>query len=268
MSDAHGRGLRDRGRTCARSRRPISGPRVTNSAATWVHTLTPTGSIKPHLRNPATLMTGVYKPPALYGSFKVVLTNTVPDCRLPQRRGPSRHCLRGRASGRSRAASEMKIERSELRRRNFIPVDAFPYKTPTVGVCEPSDFAGCLDQALKTADWKGFEARRAEAKRRGKLRGVGLSTIIEATGAGVFPKDQVAIEVDGEGKLTVYTVSLSSGSGPRNDFHCSGRRYARVAACRERDFARMRSGARTRRQSHRRLALHGGRGQRVQGRGG
>ena len=105
-----------------------------------------------------------------------------------------------------------------MRRRNFIPPDAFPYKTPTVGVYEPANFAGCLDQALATADWAGFEQRRADAAKRGKLRGMGLSTIIEATGAGVFPKDQVAIEVDAQGKLTVYTVSMSSGQGHETTF--------------------------------------------------
>ncbi|MCE9638765.1 MAG: molybdopterin-dependent oxidoreductase, partial [Betaproteobacteria bacterium] len=115
-------------------------------------------------------------------------------------------------------ADEMKIDRTELRRRNFIPPGAFPYKTPTASVYEPSDFAGCMDQALKTADWAGFEKRRAAAVKRGKLRGMGLSTIIEATGAGVFPKDQVAIEVDAAGKLTVFTVSMSSGQGHETTF--------------------------------------------------
>jgi carbon-monoxide dehydrogenase large subunit len=75
-----------------------------------------------------------------------------------------------------------------------------------------------MDQALKTANWSGFEQRRAAAAQRGKLRGMGLATIIEATGAGVFPKDQVAIEVDAAGKLTVYTVSLSSGQGHETTF--------------------------------------------------
>jgi len=214
MSDAHGRGLGIAGELALDRDGKFLAARYEFLCDMGAY-LTPTGSIS-HLRNPATLMTGVYKTPALYGSFKVVLTNTVP---IAAYRGAGRPDIAYAVERLvDRAADELKIERSEIRRRNFIPPDAFPYKTPTVGVYEPSDFAGCLDQALKTADWQGFEARRAEAKQRGKLRGVGLSTIIEATGAGVFPKDQVAIEVDGEGKLTVYTVSLSSGQGHETTF--------------------------------------------------
>ena len=214
MSDAHGRGLEIAGELALDRDGRFLAARYDFLCDMGAY-LTPTGSIS-HLRNPATLMTGVYKTPALYGSFKVVLTNTVP---IAAYRGAGRPDIAYAVERLvDRAADEMKIERSELRRRNFIPPDAFPYKTPTVGVYEPADFAGCLDQALKTADWSGFENRRAASSQRGKLRGMGLSTIIEATGAGVFPKDQVAIEVDAEGKLTVYTVSLSSGQGHETTF--------------------------------------------------
>ncbi len=214
MSDAHGRDLEIAGELALDRDGKFLGARYEFRCDMGAY-LTPTGSIS-HLRNPATLMTGVYKTPALYGSFKVVLTNTVP---VAAYRGAGRPDIAYAVERLvDRAADEMKIERSELRRRNFIPPEAFPYKTPTVGVYEPSDFAGCLEQALQTADWKGFEARRAEAKRRGKLRGIGLSTIIEATGAGVFPKDQVALEFDDAGKLTAYTVSMSSGQGHETTF--------------------------------------------------
>ncbi|MEO7727319.1 MAG: xanthine dehydrogenase family protein molybdopterin-binding subunit [Burkholderiales bacterium] len=214
MSDAHGRGLEIAGELALDSDGKFLAARYEFLADMGAY-LTPTGSIS-HLRNPATLMTGVYKTPALYGSFKVVLTNTVP---IAAYRGAGRPDIAYAVERLvDRAADELKIERAELRRRNFIPPNEFPYKTPTVGVYEPSDFAGCLEQALKTADWSGFEKRRAAAKQRGKLRGMGLSTIIEATGAGVFPKDQVAIEVDVTGKLTVYTVSLSSGQGHETTF--------------------------------------------------
>jgi carbon-monoxide dehydrogenase large subunit len=87
-----------------------------------------------------------------------------------------------------------------------------------MGVYEQSDFAGCLAQALKAADWTGFAPRRAAARKRGKLRGIGMATVIEGTGAGIYPKDQVAIEFDAQGKLTVYTVSLSSGQGHETTF--------------------------------------------------
>ena len=214
MSDAHGRGIEIAGELALDRDGTFLAARYEFLCDMGAY-LTPTGSIS-HLRNPATLMTGVYRIPALYGSFKVVLTNAVP---VAAYRGAGRPDIAYAVERLvDRAADELKLDRTELRRRNFIPPDAFPYKTPTVGVYEPSNFAGCLDQALATADWAGFEQRRADAVKRGKLRGMGLSTIIEATGAGVFPKDQVAIEVDAQGKLTVYTVSLSSGQGHETTF--------------------------------------------------
>ena len=214
MSDAHGRAVEIAGELALDRDGKFLAARYDFTVDMGAY-LTPTGSVS-HLRNGATLMAGVYKTPALYGSFKVVLTNTVP---VAAYRGAGRPDIAYAVERLvDRAADELKIERSELRRRNFIPPDAFPYKTPTMGVYERADFAGCLGQALATADWSGFEARRAAAKRRGKLRGIGLSTIIEATGAGVFPKDQVAIEVDAAGKLTVHTVSMSSGQGHETTF--------------------------------------------------
>ncbi len=214
MSDAHGRGIEMAGELALDRDGKFLAARYDFLCDMGAY-LTPTGSIS-HLRNPATLMTGVYKTPALYGSFKVVLTNTVPIAAYRGAGRPDIAYVVERLV--DRAADEMKIDRTEIRRRNFIPPEAFPYKTPTVGVYEPSDFAGCMHQALKTADWAGFEKRRAAAAKRGKLRGLGLSTIIEATGAGVFPQDQVAIEVDAAGKLTVFTVSMSSGQGHETTF--------------------------------------------------
>ena len=214
MSDAHGRGIEIAGELALDRDGKFLAARYDFLCDMGAY-LTPTGSVS-HLRNPATLMTGVYKIPALYGGFKVVVTNTVP---IAAYRGAGRPDIAYAVERLvDRAADELKIDRAELRRRNFIPAADFPYKTPTLGVYEPSDFAGCLEQALQAADWTGFEQRRAAAKKRGKLRGMGLATIIEATGAGVFPKDQVAIEVDAAGKLTVYTVSMSSGQGHETTF--------------------------------------------------
>jgi carbon-monoxide dehydrogenase large subunit len=116
------------------------------------------------------------------------------------------------------AAVDLKLDRAEIRRRNFIPLDEFPYKTPTLGVYEASDFNGVLAKALKAADWDGFPARRTAAQQRGKLRGIGLSTTIEGTAAGMFPKDQIAIEFDAQGRLEVFTVALSQGQGHETTF--------------------------------------------------
>jgi carbon-monoxide dehydrogenase large subunit len=113
----------------------------------------------------------------------------------------------------NQAAAELGIDAPELRRRNFIPPEAFPYKTPTGSVYEIADLPGLLEQALKLADWHGFAARRAQSAAAGKLRGIGISTVIENTGAGNAPKDEIELELDASGGITVHTVSKSQGHG-------------------------------------------------------
>ena len=169
-----------------------------------------------HLGNVAKCMTGVYRTPALYGTWKVAFTNAGPIAAYRGAGRPDIAYIVERLV--DKAANELKIDRADLRRRNFIPIDAFPYKSMTGGVYERSDFAGCLDQALKTADWAAFEQRRETARKAGRLRGIGLAVVIEGTGAGVLPQDQVAIEFDAQGRLMVYTTTLSGGQGHETTF--------------------------------------------------
>ena len=100
-----------------------------------------------------------------------------------------------------------------MRRRNFIPPEAFPYTTPTGSVYEIADLPGLLAKALKLADWQGFANRRERSKAAGKLRGIGISTVIENTGAGNAPKDEIEIQLDASGTVTVFTVSKAQGHG-------------------------------------------------------
>ena len=176
--------------------------------------LSATGSAS-HTRNPSTCMTGVYRIPALYGRFRLAFTNTVPVAAYRGAGRPDIAYVVERLV--TEAAAELKIDPAELRRRNFIPRDAFPYKTPTGATYENGDLAGCLEKALKLADWGGFEKRRAQSKKEGKLRGIGMATVIENTGAGLFPKDQVLIECDAE-KVTAYSVAHAGGQGHETSF--------------------------------------------------
>ena len=214
MSDSHGRGLEITGELALDRDAKFLAARYHFDVDMGAH-LTPTGPAS-HVRNPTTLMTGVYRIPALHGNFRVVLTNTVP---IAAYRGAGRPDIAYAVERLvDHAADELGIDRAEIRRRNFIAPDAFPYKTPTGAVYERAEFAAVMDQALKAANWAGFEQRRADASRQGRIRGIGLSTIIEATGAGMFPKDQVAIEVEADGKFTVYATSLSQGQGHATTF--------------------------------------------------
>jgi len=147
--------------------------------------------------------------------MRLAFTNTVPIAAF---RGAGRpgiaHVIEELVT---QAAVDLWLDSAELRRRNFIPRGDFPYKTPNGATYENADFAGCLDKALKAADWTGFEKRRVEAKKRGQLRGIGLSTVIEPTGAGMFPKDQVLVECTAD-KVTAFSLSHSQGQSHETTF--------------------------------------------------
>jgi carbon-monoxide dehydrogenase large subunit len=169
-----------------------------------------------HLRNTSSCMTGVYRIPALHGTYRVALTNTTP---VGAYRGAGRPDIAYVVERLvSQAAADLKMDPAELRRRNFIPPDAFPYKTPTGSTYEIADMPGVLDKALKLADWKGFSKRRAQSGKKGKLRGIGISTVIENSGAGNAPKDEVEIEIAKDGTVAVHTMSKTQGHGHETTF--------------------------------------------------
>ncbi|HKU70989.1 MAG TPA: molybdopterin cofactor-binding domain-containing protein, partial [Burkholderiales bacterium] len=83
---------------------------------------------------------------------------------------------------------------------------------------EYADLPGVLEKALKLADWKGYAKRRAQSEKQGKLRGIGMSTVIENTGAGNAPKDDVEIVLDAQGNVTVHTQAKSQGHSHETTF--------------------------------------------------
>jgi carbon-monoxide dehydrogenase large subunit len=208
MSDTHGRGNTVTGELALDRDGKFLGLRL-DWIADMGGYLSATGSAS-HTRNPATCMTGVYRIPALYGRFRLAFTNTVPVAAYRGAGRPDMAYVIERLV--NQAAADLKIDPAELRRRNFIPRDAFPYKTPTGSTYEATDLHNVLERAVKFADWKGFPARRKQSGKAGKLRGLGIATVIENTGAGIFPKDQVEIEAGATG-LDVFTVSQSQGQG-------------------------------------------------------
>ena len=109
------------------------------------------------------------------------------------------------------AADEMKIDPAELRRRNTIPPEAMPYKTPLIFTYDSGRFEENLDRAMKLADWTGFEARRKEAAQRGMLRGIGISNTIEQAADPTI--ETAEIRFDPLGGMTFVTGSISHGQG-------------------------------------------------------
>ncbi len=175
----------------------------------------------------ATLLAGVYTTPLIYCNVKAVFTNTVPVDAYRGAGRPEATYLIERLV--DRAAREMGIGQVDIRRRNFIPSDAFPYQTPVALQYDSGNYTATLDAALKAADVDGFPARRRESETRGKRRGLGYSTYLEACGiapsavvgslgarAGLY--ESAEVRVHPTGSVTVFTGSHSHGQGHETTF--------------------------------------------------
>ena len=164
-------------------------------------------NLLPTFSNLGTLA-GVYRTPAIHVSVLGIFTNTTATAPY---RGAGRpeacYVIEGIID---RAAREMGIDRIELRRRNLIPPSAMPFKTGLVYTYDCGEFEACMDKALHHADAKGFEARRVEAKKRGKLRGLGVVNAIERAAAP--PGGETAeIRFDATGSVTFLTGTTAQG---------------------------------------------------------
>ncbi|HEX7052499.1 MAG TPA: xanthine dehydrogenase family protein molybdopterin-binding subunit [Burkholderiales bacterium] len=151
----------------------------------------------------------VYRVPRVHYRARAVLTHTMATGAYRGAGRPEANFLMERLM--EKAARELAMDRAELRRRNFIPRSAFPYRTHLGDLYDDGNFAGVLDRLLAAADWAGFEARKRKSRERGRLRGRGLSVYLEWTGA--LPTETVDIEVDAEGNLTVFSGTQAMGQG-------------------------------------------------------
>ncbi len=103
------------------------------------------------------------------------------------------------------------VGRDEIRRRNYIKPEQIPYRNVAGNKIDSGRFAETQDKALSLADWQGFPARRAEAARRGKLRGIGLGYFIEASGG--QPSEWARVRFDPDGFVTLTVGTFSHGQG-------------------------------------------------------
>jgi aerobic carbon-monoxide dehydrogenase large subunit len=174
-----------------------------------------------------TLLAGTYTTPAIYVETKAVFTHTVPVDAYRGAGRPEATFLLERIV--DLAADELGIDPAELRRRNFIPADTFPYQTPVALQYDSGDYQTTLELALTAGDYVGFEARRREALGRGKLRGIGIATYIEACGiapsavvgslgarAGLY--ESAEVRVHPTGSVSILTGSHSHGQGHETTF--------------------------------------------------
>jgi carbon-monoxide dehydrogenase large subunit len=173
------------------------------------------------------LLAGTYATPAIYVEVKGVFTNTAPvDAYRGAGRPEACYVVERLVD---RAAREMKIDPVELRHRNFIATDAFPYATPVALTYDSGDYVKTLEMAVASADYAGFERRRTEAAARGKLRGIGVAAYIEACamapsvmagqlGARAGFYESAKVRVHPTGSVTVFTGSHSHGQGHETTF--------------------------------------------------
>ena len=173
----------------------------------------------------ATLLAGQYTTPAIYCEVTAVFTNTAPvDAYRGAGRPEATYVVERLVET---AAREMGIAPAELRRRNFIT--QFPYQTPVALCYDIGNYDATLTEVMKLADVAGFENRRKDAEQRGKLRGLGYSTYIEACGlapsniagalgarAGLFETGEIRFHPTGS--VTVFTGSHSHGQGHETTF--------------------------------------------------
>ncbi|MEA2947503.1 MAG: aerobic carbon-monoxide dehydrogenase large subunit [Alphaproteobacteria bacterium] len=164
--------------------------------------------------SPTSMAANAYRTPAIYGLNRLVFTTTTPTTAYRGAGRPNASYLMERLV--DEAARATGIDRVELRRRNLLPRDAFPYKTPTGSTYDSGDPQGLLAQVLEAADWSGFERRRAEAASRGTLRGIGCAVFIEPSGG--VGQEEIAIRFDVAGTVQLYTLSGPSGQGHETVF--------------------------------------------------
>jgi carbon-monoxide dehydrogenase large subunit len=180
------------------------------SVPTWLH---------------GTLMAGNYKTPLIYVNVKAVFTNTVPVDAYRGAGRPEATFQLERVI--DKAARELGVDPVALRRQNFIT--EFPYATPVAVEYDTGDYNATMDKLEEVADFAGFEARRAESQKNGKLRGLGVNCYIEACGiapsnlvgqlgarAGLY--ESATVRVNATGGLVVMTGSHSHGQGHETSF--------------------------------------------------
>jgi carbon-monoxide dehydrogenase large subunit len=154
-------------------------------------------------------LAGVYRTPAVHADVTAVYTHTNPMRAYRGNGRPEAGYVIERMV--DEAAVELGIDPIELRRRNTIPPEAMPFKSGLTFTYDCGEFEKCLDMALDLADAAGFESRRAEARRRGKLRGIGLANTIERAAAGGF--EAAEIRFDRSGTVTLVSGSITQGQG-------------------------------------------------------
>ena len=225
VSDAHGRDHLTQAELALDSQGKFLGLRVSTVANMGAYLSTFASSVPSYLY--ATLLQGQYTTEAIYCEVKAAFTNTTPVDAVRGAGRPEATYVIERLV--EEAAREMNRDPAELRRQNFIPSNAFPYETKVALAYDVGDYDASLTKALDVANYSDLSQRKAEAKARGKLRGLGFASYIEACGiapsqavgqlgAGVGLWESANVRFNPTGQVIVNTGSHSHGQGHETTF--------------------------------------------------
>jgi carbon-monoxide dehydrogenase large subunit len=223
LADAHGRDHVTHAELALDGDGKVLALRVKTVANLGAYMSTFSSSVPTYLYG--TLLSGQYEIPAIYCEVDAVYTNTVPVDAYRGAGRPEATFVVERLI--EVAARELAVDPAELRKRNFIK--KFPHQTPVIMTYDAGDYHASLDKALQLAEYAGFAGRKRESARRGKLRGVGLSTYIEACGiapsqavgslgCGVGLWESAEVRVNPTGTVEILTGCHQHGQGHETTF--------------------------------------------------
>ena len=177
--------------------------------------LAPAGCLTNSL-NGKSIGASVYQVKAMYGHHRQVITNTSPTNAYRGAGRPEANLIIETLV--DEAAVKLGVDALTLRARNLIKKNEMPYHSPTGVVFDSGDFPALLAKAKEASDWKGFNARRRQSRKNGKLRGIGCGLFIEPSGGGHAKQDEVAVLFDRDGNIILHNVAGSSGQGHETVF--------------------------------------------------
>jgi aerobic carbon-monoxide dehydrogenase large subunit len=225
MTDSHGRDHITDAEMAFDPNGRIVGLRVRTIANLGAHLTLFAPAIPTYLYG--TLLSGQYRIPAIHAEVTGVFTHTTPvDAYRGAGRPEACYVLERMVD---LGARQLGVDPAELRRRNFIPADQFPYLTPVALQYDSGNYEPALDRALAMADYTNFRVEQERLRQQGRFVGVGLSSYIEACGlapsqvvgqlgaqAGLY--ESASVRVYPTGKVSVYTGSQQQGQGHETTF--------------------------------------------------
>ncbi len=207
LSDTHGRDHVTRAELALDAAARFTGLRVRTIANLGAQ-CSNFGIFVPTLAGTA-MLSGCYRTPAVHANVVGVFTNTPPVDAYRGAGRPEAAFVVERLV--DKAARELGLAPDEIRRRNFIRADEMPYTTPMGETYDTGDFVKNMEDAIDRSDWAGFADRRAASERRGRIRGIGLASYIEACSGG--GPEEATIEIDAGGRARVLIGTQSNGQG-------------------------------------------------------